>query len=574
MNASNLNLARKWRSKNFDTIIGQDLSVRMLKNSLYLGHYFPVYLFSGQRGCGKTTTARVFAAAVNCEKLAEFQQVPKQFTIPCGECGSCTAMLTGKHPDFIEIDAASHTGVDNVRQIIDASSLLPLMGKKKIYLIDEAHMLSKAAFNAFLKILEEPPMSVLFILATTDPHKIIDTVKSRCFQLFFPPINHGDLKHHLRSICQVEEINFQDDGLSLIIKESEGSARDAINLLEQVRFSASVVDKKAVLQTLGYLGDDHLLHILEIIIQKDSQQLMSFLASISWDHYSPERTYQTFVELIRTAVWLKHGVVRESSFDSKQLQLLIAPVNVKQIVDMLELLCKQELAFARTTRKHLFLEMTLLTLCGHHQTVSTPTGMNNAEKKTSFLKVENLTQEIKTEPITQKSDTTTDSWKLFLNNVETLNDPLLNSIFCQGIFESFQDNKVTVSFSAQLAFFSDWLKDTQATWQPFLTQFFGASAQLDTQFKPEIPAQVTQIQKIDQTAVVQKAPEKIQKKETNFVPKKTEFVRKYAQPVQIKKEKVIPVDVSDKQQWPQANALLSYFPGIIVELNEVNNGKA
>jgi len=175
MQDSTLNLARKWRSKNFDQVIGQELSVRMLKNSLYRDLYFPVYLFSGQRGCGKTSTARIFAAALNCEQLGVFQQSPKTQSVPCLICTPCQAMIAGRHPDFFEIDAASHTGVDNIRHIIDASQLLPVMGRKKIYLIDEAHMLSKASFNALLKILEEPPRSVVFILATTDPHKIIET---------------------------------------------------------------------------------------------------------------------------------------------------------------------------------------------------------------------------------------------------------------------------------------------------------------------------------------------------------------------------------------------------------------
>ncbi len=185
MNEVKLNLARKWRSKNFNEIVGQDLPVRMLKNSLYREQFFPVYLFSGQRGCGKTTTARVFAMALNCALLKSFQQEPQTIILPCLQCESCIVALSGKHPDFIEIDAASHTGVDNVRQIVEAASYLPVLGSKKIYLIDEAHMLSKAAFNALLKILEEPPRSTLFILATTDLHKIIDTVQSRCFQLFF-----------------------------------------------------------------------------------------------------------------------------------------------------------------------------------------------------------------------------------------------------------------------------------------------------------------------------------------------------------------------------------------------------
>src|SRR5688572_28013273 len=183
MSIVTLNLSRKWRSQNFDQIVGQELSIRILKNSLYLAHFFPVYLFSGQRGCGKTSTARIFAAAINCDSLPLIQKNPKTHSIPCLNCNSCIAIREGNHPDFIEIDAASHTGVDNIRSIIESSSLLPLMGRKRVYLINEAHMLSKAAFNAALKILEEPPATVLFILATTNPHKIIDTVRSRCFQL-------------------------------------------------------------------------------------------------------------------------------------------------------------------------------------------------------------------------------------------------------------------------------------------------------------------------------------------------------------------------------------------------------
>lgn len=181
---SELNLARKWRPSTFESIVGQDLTVRLLKNSLFRQQFFPVYLLAGQRGCGKTTTGRVFAAAINCDRLHDFTQDPQKTIVPCGQCVSCDAMKRGIHPDFIEIDAASHTGVDNVRQIIEATSFLPQLGRKKIYLIDEAHMLSKAAFNAFLKILEEPPKTVLFMMATTDAHKIIDTVRSRCFQLF------------------------------------------------------------------------------------------------------------------------------------------------------------------------------------------------------------------------------------------------------------------------------------------------------------------------------------------------------------------------------------------------------
>ena len=202
----NLNLTRKWRSKTFDQIIGQAMPIRMLKNSLYLDQLFPVYLFSGQYGCGKTSTARIFATAINCANVEQFRTAPRNHAVPCGICNSCLAMTQGNHPDFYEIDAASHTGVDTIRQIIEAATLLPLLGHKKIYLIDEAHMLSKAAFNALLKILEEPPSSVLFILATTDEQKILETVQSRCFKLFFSPVKQSTIVDHLASICDQEKI--------------------------------------------------------------------------------------------------------------------------------------------------------------------------------------------------------------------------------------------------------------------------------------------------------------------------------------------------------------------------------
>ena len=236
-----LNLARKWRSRTFDEIVGQDMAVSMLRNSLYKNHFFPVYLFAGQKGCGKTSSARILAAAANCAELSTFQSDPGKQAVPCLKCDSCSSMYNGTHPDFIEIDAASHTGVDDVRALLESCSFMPLMGSKKVYLIDEAHMLSKAAFNAFLKVLEEPPAQVLFMMATTELHKIPETVRSRCFQLHFNPIDRSLLHAHLTTICAEENIVCDPDALTLILQETDGSARDAINLLEQVRFASDTI---------------------------------------------------------------------------------------------------------------------------------------------------------------------------------------------------------------------------------------------------------------------------------------------------------------------------------------------
>src|SRR3990167_9763831 len=354
-NTIQLNLARKWRSKNFDQLVGQDLVVKILKNSLYLNQLFPVYLFSGQRGCGKTSAARIFTAALNCDRLVDFQNNPKSFSVPCLECESCKAVARGKHPDFIEIDAASYTGVDNVRQIIETSSLLPVMGKKKIFLIDEAHMLSKAAFNAFLKIMEEPPQSVVFILATTDVEKIIDTVRSRCFQLFFDPIDETKLLMHLVKICKEENIKFDEAGLKLLIKESEGSARDALNLLEQVRFSVSVINKDSVLSVLGYTSDENIEKLFFILINKKSvQNLLNFLDEINYYKVAPLYIWSRLLEKFRFAVRAKNGI------NVEDFNLDLTHVTYANILQALEYFCHSELTFLKSSNKHIFLEAVFL----------------------------------------------------------------------------------------------------------------------------------------------------------------------------------------------------------------------
>jgi len=393
-NTVQLNLARKWRSKSFDQIIGQELSIKMLKNSLYLDHYFPVYLFSGQRGCGKTTTARVFACALNCERLPEFQKSPKQCVVPCLECASCTAMLAGNHPDFIEMDAASHTGVDSVRQIVDSSTLLPLMGRKKIYLIDEAHMLSKAAFNAFLKILEEPPSSVLFILATTDTQKIIDTVKSRCFQLFFRSVKTDTLLQHLVTVCEKEKIAADVAALHLIIKETSGSVRDALNLLEQVRFSSSRVSKDAVLAVLGHIDDSRLVALFKILLHHGPSQVLTFLHDLGVEQKSATFIWKRLVQLVRASLWIKHGVEPPHFTEyAHEIKQITRTCSWDRLSSMFDALCSNELIFNKTTAKQALLEMILLQLCNKDTSEDSSSGMATPPLLPSLIVFELLPNE-------------------------------------------------------------------------------------------------------------------------------------------------------------------------------------
>ncbi len=363
---NNLNLARKWRPQTFDNVVGQSLSVTMLKNSLALNKLFPVYLFSGQRGCGKTSTARIFAAAINCEKLPEFQHDTSSCALPCLECSSCRAMSKGDHPDFIEIDAASHTGVDNVRQIIDAANYLPLLGRKKVYLIDEAHMLSKAAFNACLKILEEPPISALFILATTEVPKIPATIASRCFQAVFNPLKSTQLKEHIRTLCTHENISIDDAALDIIIDETEGSVRDAINLLERIRFSRTAIDEQTVLEALGKISTQDLFTLFTHIINKNVSQLLEHLAQIHFEQRSPQLLWDMIIQLCRALIWTKYNVTNLPGVmarHTQELTICAKSCSLSRLTAILTLLWSQEEIFLRTTKKHLFLEMTLLQLC-------------------------------------------------------------------------------------------------------------------------------------------------------------------------------------------------------------------
>ncbi len=364
----NINLARKWRSKQFDEIVGQPLAVRLLKNSLYRNLLFPVYLLSGTRGTGKTSTARIFAAAVNCKMLKEFQKEPQNHPLPCLSCDSCKAMQRMEHPDVIEIDAASHTGVDNVRQIIEAASFVPVLGGKKIYLIDEAHMLSKAAFNAFLKILEEPPQTVVFMLVTTDPHKIIPTVLSRCFQVFFDPIKPADIIRHLTFICEQEGVSAEPEALILIAQESEGCMRDALNLLERLRAlpelvsvnASPVITKDTVLMVLGSVDDDRIGQVLFSIVTNDPSAVLDTWVRLEMARFSPSSVWKKLVETLRRSLWLKQSVAPDEMPIPEILQKVVDAASYERLIEMLEVCYSYELSFAKTSAPGILLEVLLL----------------------------------------------------------------------------------------------------------------------------------------------------------------------------------------------------------------------
>ena len=580
MDTQNLNLARKWRSKNFDQIVGQDLPVKMLKNSLYLNHYFPVYLFSGQKGCGKTSTARVFAAAVNCQELSQFQKDPKNAAVPCLVCDSCRALITGRHPDFIEIDAASNTGVDNVRQIIDSSALLPLMGRKKIYLIDEAHMLSKAAFNAFLKLMEEPPASVIFILATTDTQKIIETVRSRCFQLFFRPVEEAPLLTHLVNVCTTEQISCDVEALQLIIKETGGSIRDALNLLEQVRFSGDRVTKDAVYQVLGHLDDQRLLNLFEIILYKSPHDFLQFSQTHMLEKFSAEFLWQRITELLRACIWIKNGVApRHFAEYVAQLQFLARGKSLPYLSSLLELFYTNEAMFRKTTAQYAFLEVILLRICQKNESnsnSSTPVMAVTVATSTSN-ELEALEEGEDSEEDAEDSDPAYDNenealWGKLVEKIEVLHDPLLSSIFKQGSLTVFDHQKgiLNVEFPKELTFFSDIIESTKTQWQPLFEANLGSKVEIAAAFTKinavSIPASIPKSQPVSKVVETRPATQSSTQSQPQYKFKQQNSYGYKTNRVAINNEPRI--DVSDAATWPQAQLLAKYFPGTFTQIRE------
>jgi DNA polymerase-3 subunit gamma/tau len=581
MESIKLNLSRKWRSHNFEGIVGQDLTIKMLKNSLYADHYFPVYLFAGQRGCGKTTTARVFASALNCDQLSDFQKKPRSVTIPCTLCVSCSAMAGGRHPDFIEIDAASHTGVDNIRQIIEAATLLPVMGCKKVYLIDEAHMLSKAAFNALLKILEDPPRSTLFILATTDPDKIIDTVRSRCFRLFFNAIVPQVLAELLRTVCESEHIAYEPDGFTYIVAHSQGSARDALNTLEQVRFAAGSVNKQSVLDVLGHIDDACLLVLLQKTYQGNAQALLSAWQLYRMERVSLEFAWRRLLIVCRALVWLHHGVTPSDMSDMvPTLREAIKTMPLEFIHNAIEALYAAEQCFMRTTIPQGILEMVLLQLCSRYAdstknnnssciTSNSTPSHNNEQAVLSRIENDIKENEPSDELLDGKSDTA-HLWIVLLQSLAQNNDPLVYSLFSQGIMHTYdsKEKKIVVLFPARLIFFASALTEASAVWQPVLHAVFGNGVILESRFEDSVGVQLQRPSNKDRAVVNQKlVPAMHDNRATehsSLLQKKSYSIRRPTPTVHEDS-----IDVSDCSVWPKTNLVLEYFPGTVTVVKEV-----
>ncbi len=552
-----INLARSRRSRTFDEIIGQDLAVRLVKNSLYKQQLFPVYLLAGQRGCGKTTLGRVFAAAINCQQREDFTLKPLQTIIPCLKCSSCTAMQENNHPDFFEIDAASHTGVDHIRALMEGASFLPCLGGKKIYLIDEAHMLSKAAFNALLKMLEEPPPSVIFMLATTDPHKVLDTVRSRCFQLFLDPIEPSLLKEHLAHVCASENIEYEESALNAIAYESEGSVRDALNCLERVRLAYEAITYTAVSELLGDAPYDMLITLFGHAFLGTPKELLSSLHELYKKQCSPMRTWKKGIDIIRGLATISCGLLDETLKPYEhQLNALARALTIDHIVEALELWYQAEPLFLKSQAQHTLIEMVFLQIQKKRTVSAKSNEPLDAVKPTQSTPVPSLYRE--SVPLKVENA----SWSSFIKSIEAKDDPLIGSIFKQALFKEYDHPIVTLSFSQDLTFFKELLEQARNVWKPLLESNFAQDVDVVLEFTEPIEGTLP---KKPPTEVLQKsAPVRQTPSPQAYAPKSGSV--SYTRP----KGMVEPslgksIDIRNTAQWSKAHMILKVFPGTVRE---------
>ncbi len=350
-----LALYRKYRPKRFEDLIGQEHVRKVLQAALKTGRIAHAYMFTGIRGTGKTTTARLLAKALNCER----GPTPE----PCGKCSNCIAIDNGRFPDLIEIDAASYRGINEVREIRDNVKLAPIRGRYKVYIIDEVHMLTTEAFNALLKTLEEPPSHVVFILATTDPYRVPATVISRCQRFDFRRINSNIIKEYLKEVCKKEGINATDEALSLIARGSKGSLRDALSILDQLS-NLDKIELEDVKSISGIVATETVYGLIRALLRHELKTSLELIREAFLANINMYNLIRAVIEELRSMIYYRLMPDQvESELLREQIELYneLRDVDLDQIRNLLSVLL-QLLPFYRNEDEPIFFEAAVLRL--------------------------------------------------------------------------------------------------------------------------------------------------------------------------------------------------------------------
>lgn len=351
-------LYRTYRPNSFETVVGQRHIIQTLQNAIKQKKMSHAYLFCGPRGTGKTTVAKLLAKSVNCINVEQ---------APCNQCEHCLTIQNGTHPDVIEIDAASNNGVDEIRDLIEKVKYAPLQGKYKVYIVDEVHMLSQGAFNALLKTLEEPPAHVIFILATTEPHKVLPTIISRCQRYDFVRVNRFDIQMRIEEVLKAEKIEYEEEAVRLISQLADGGVRDALSILEQcIAYSGQNLNAQHVNDIYGIATTQDKLKLLNAVIDNDVTVLMQEIDYVTGKNIDIRRLTNDLMELLKESV--VYSFTKDKSLlnklteeEVKSLNRLSAPVGLKMIEDLMETLEKYRSASNLLS----YFEIGLLKLISH-----------------------------------------------------------------------------------------------------------------------------------------------------------------------------------------------------------------
>jgi DNA polymerase-3 subunit gamma/tau len=475
-------LARKWRPRGFDDLIGQEAVVRTLKNALSGGRLAHAYLFSGPRGVGKTSSARILARALNCEVRKDAD--------PCNECASCKSITDGASVDVIEIDGASNNSVEAVRELRETVKYAPSSGKYKIYIIDEVHMLSQSAFNALLKTLEEPPPHVVFVFATTEPRKIPATILSRCQHHAFRRIPRVVIVRHLKAIAEKENIAIDDKALDMIARAADGSIRDSLTLLDQATAFSDQITAEELQKLLGLPDRDVIRKMSEGIINADIPQCLSIIKDLS-DRGSDLRQFsRDLVEHFRDIAMAKisgnaDAILEMTGEEIDMLRREAADTSMEQLTLLLSELLKVEGELRTAVNPRYVLELGILRM-------SFARGMTSIDSLLKKLEFAGGVQQTAGSSSTQKEsahkktridqERTADSvdpdiWQKLLERLES-SDHLLACKLSEAKVVKIKHDEISIGFNGGMSFLAESVEKRFSQIKPILQELSGRNLRL------------------------------------------------------------------------------------------------
>lgn len=489
-------LARKWRPRNFQEMVGQEHVLRMLTNALLQQRLHHAYLFTGTRGVGKTTIARIFAKCLNCESGVT--------ATPCGTCSTCVAIDNGQFLDLYEVDAASRTKVEDTRDLLENVQYPPSQGRYKVYLIDEVHMLSNHSFNALLKTLEEPPEHVKFLLATTDPKRLPITILSRCLQFHLKRITPEFISQHLQHICKTENISFEPLALERVAIAADGSMRDALSILDQaIAYGQGAVMLSEIHSMLGSMSQDDLFPLLEAIGEHNGEKVFNIIAHLAERAPDFQQILEELINILHQAAIMQVLPARASSTPTqaeeniRQLANQLPPEDI-QLYYQIALLGRRDLSLTPNPQQGF--EMTLLRMLAfkpsatQRQTTPSRKETKNAEVKNPAV-VEKSIKEQQPVPTTMHAS----KWRDILPKLELTG--MAYALASNCMLESMVGNKVSLAVGvSHQPMLNQKLKDRIAE---ALTRCFKQSIDLEIKVTSEeliTPLKQQQSEKAEQLA--------------------------------------------------------------------------